>query len=66
MKLKYSVYVERVGAEVAECACVIGLPEVKVILKPLKLNLPFLLLAIQIFFPIHEYLFLDNICHLLD
>lgn len=26
---------ERVGAEVVECACVIGLPEVKVMLKPL-------------------------------
>ena len=31
---KFSVLVERVGAEVVECACVVGLPEVEVMLKP--------------------------------
>ena len=38
MECKYAVYLERVGAEVVECACVIGLPEVKVLLKPLQLK----------------------------
>ena len=32
MLSKYAVYLERVGAEVIECACVIGLPEAKVML----------------------------------
>lgn len=30
-----SVFLERVGAEVVECGCVIGLPEVKVMFEPL-------------------------------
>lgn len=34
MECKYAVYLERVGAEVVECACVVGLPEVKVMLNP--------------------------------
>lgn len=32
MECKYAVYLERVGAEVVECACVVGLPEAKVML----------------------------------
>jgi hypothetical protein len=44
MECKYAVYLERVGAEVIECACVIGLPEVKVLLKPLQLKSVCLLL----------------------
>ena len=30
-------FLERMGAEVVECACVIGLPEVKVMLQPSSL-----------------------------
>lgn len=30
---KFSVLVERVGAEVVECACVVGVPEPEVMLK---------------------------------
>lgn len=53
MECKYAVYLERVGAEVVECACVIGLPEVKVLLKPLQLkSVCLLLIGLQLVQPV--------------